>query len=78
MSADDLWNLHEKICALLLRKLDAEKQEFERRLNLKHATVIAMVITRGRADRTRRCILNIAIRSSRFRLGLNGTSGRVG
>jgi DNA-binding protein H-NS len=32
MSADDLWNLHEKICALLLRKLDAEKQEFERRL----------------------------------------------
>lgn len=32
MSADDLWILHEKIRAILSAKLDAEKQELERRL----------------------------------------------
>ena len=32
MSADELWILHEKIGAILSRKLDAEKQELERRL----------------------------------------------
>lgn len=32
MSADELWILHEKIRAVLSAKLDAEKQELERRL----------------------------------------------
>jgi DNA-binding protein H-NS len=32
MSADELWNLHEKIRAILPTKLDAEKHEIERRL----------------------------------------------
>jgi DNA-binding protein H-NS len=34
MSADELWDLHEKICAILSTKLDAEKHELERRLAL--------------------------------------------
>jgi DNA-binding protein H-NS len=32
LSADELWILHEKICAILSTKLDAEKHELERRL----------------------------------------------
>ena len=32
MSAEELWALHEKICAILSTKLDAEKHELERRL----------------------------------------------
>jgi DNA-binding protein H-NS len=32
MSADELWVLHEKICAILSTKLDAEKHQLERRL----------------------------------------------
>ena len=31
-SADELWALHEKIRAILQEKLDAEKQQLERRL----------------------------------------------
>jgi DNA-binding protein H-NS len=33
MSTDELWNLHEKIRAVLSTKLDAEKHELERRLD---------------------------------------------
>lgn len=33
MSTDELWNLHEEICAVLSTKLDAEKHELERRLD---------------------------------------------
>ena len=32
MSADELWALYAKICAILSTKLDAEKHELERRL----------------------------------------------
>jgi DNA-binding protein H-NS len=32
MSLEELWSLHEKTSAILLTKLDAEKQELERRL----------------------------------------------
>ena len=32
MSADELWILHEKLCAILTMKLDAGKHELERRL----------------------------------------------
>jgi DNA-binding protein H-NS len=32
MSAEELWALHEKIRAILSTKLDAEKQQMERRL----------------------------------------------
>ena len=32
LSADELWILHEKICAILSTKLDVEKHELERRL----------------------------------------------
>ena len=32
LSADELWILHERICAILLTKLDTEKQELDRRL----------------------------------------------
>jgi DNA-binding protein H-NS len=32
MSVDQLWNLHEEICAILSTKIKAEKQELERRL----------------------------------------------
>jgi DNA-binding protein H-NS len=32
MSVDQLWTLHEEICAVLPTKIDAEKQELERRL----------------------------------------------
>jgi DNA-binding protein H-NS len=32
MSADELWDLHEKIRAMLATKLDAEKHRLERRL----------------------------------------------
>ena len=32
MSADELWILHNKVCAILSTKLDTEKQELERRL----------------------------------------------
>ena len=32
MSTDELWILREKICTILSTKLDAEKQELERRL----------------------------------------------
>jgi DNA-binding protein H-NS len=32
MSADELWALYEKICAILSTKLDAEKHRLERRL----------------------------------------------
>jgi DNA-binding protein H-NS len=32
MSVDELWSLHEEICPILSGKLDAEKQELERRL----------------------------------------------
>jgi DNA-binding protein H-NS len=31
MSVDQLWDLHEKIAAVLSTKIDAEKQELERR-----------------------------------------------
>jgi DNA-binding protein H-NS len=34
MSTEELWALHEKICAILSTKLDAEKHELERRLGL--------------------------------------------
>lgn len=44
MSLDELWTLHEKLDALLKSKLDAEKNELERRL----ATLEA-----GRSDRTK-------------------------
>jgi DNA-binding protein H-NS len=33
MSTDELWNLHEKICAILSTKLGTEKHELERRLD---------------------------------------------
>jgi DNA-binding protein H-NS len=32
MTADELWALHEEICAVLSTKLDAEKHRLERRL----------------------------------------------
>jgi DNA-binding protein H-NS len=32
MSTDELWALHEKICAILPTKLDSERQQLERRL----------------------------------------------
>ena len=32
MSIDELWRLHEKTCAILATRLDAEKHELERRL----------------------------------------------
>lgn len=32
MSIDELWRLHDKTCAILATKLDAEKQVLERRL----------------------------------------------
>jgi DNA-binding protein H-NS len=32
MSADELWSLHEEVGTILSAKLDAEKQELERRL----------------------------------------------
>ena len=32
MSVDQLWTLHEEICAILSTKMDAEKHELERRL----------------------------------------------
>ncbi|MGA2994261.1 H-NS family nucleoid-associated regulatory protein [Bradyrhizobium sp.] len=32
MSADQLWTLHEEVCAILSMKLDAEKQKLENRL----------------------------------------------
>jgi DNA-binding protein H-NS len=32
MSGEELWALHEKICAILSAKLDAEKHQLERRL----------------------------------------------
>jgi DNA-binding protein H-NS len=32
MSVDQLWALHEKLCSILSTKMDAEKQELERRL----------------------------------------------
>jgi DNA-binding protein H-NS len=34
MSIEELWALHEKICAILSTKLDAERLEMERRLAL--------------------------------------------
>ena len=34
MSADELWSLHEEIGGILSTKLDAEKQELERRMAL--------------------------------------------
>jgi DNA-binding protein H-NS len=34
MSVDQLWNLHEEIVAVLSIKIDAEKQELDRRLAL--------------------------------------------
>jgi DNA-binding protein H-NS len=34
MSTDQLWTLHEEVCAILSTKLDAEKQKLERRLAL--------------------------------------------
>jgi DNA-binding protein H-NS len=34
MGTEELWALHEKICAVLSTKLDAEKHELERRLAL--------------------------------------------
>jgi DNA-binding protein H-NS len=33
MSLDELWALHETICSVLARKLEAEKLSLERRLN---------------------------------------------
>ena len=33
MSLDELWALHETICLILARKLEAEKRSLERRLN---------------------------------------------
>src|SRR6266403_3914890 len=33
MPLDELWALHETICAVLARKLEAEKRSLERRLN---------------------------------------------
>ena len=33
MSLDELWALHETICLILARKLEAEKRSHERRLN---------------------------------------------
>jgi DNA-binding protein H-NS len=32
MSTDELWSLHEEVCAILSTKLGAEKQKLERRL----------------------------------------------
>jgi DNA-binding protein H-NS len=32
LTADELWDLHEEICAILSTKLDAEKRLLERRL----------------------------------------------
>jgi DNA-binding protein H-NS len=32
MSTDELWSLHEEVCAILSTKLDAEKQKLEHRL----------------------------------------------
>jgi DNA-binding protein H-NS len=34
LSVDQLWNLHEEIVAVLSTKIDAEKQELDRRLAL--------------------------------------------
>ena len=34
MSVDELWRLHEELCAILSTKLNAEKRELERRLTL--------------------------------------------
>jgi hypothetical protein len=33
MPPDELWALHETICSILARKLEAEKRSLERRLN---------------------------------------------
>ena len=33
MPLDELWALHETICSMLARKLEAEKRSYEQRLN---------------------------------------------
>ena len=48
MSADELWILHEEVCAILSTKLDAEKHELERRLAHPNGR------SSGRIERSRR------------------------
>jgi DNA-binding protein H-NS len=37
MSVDELWTLHEEVCAILSTKIDAQKRELERRLGRLHS-----------------------------------------
>jgi hypothetical protein len=75
MSADELWILHEKLCAILTMKLDAGKHELERRLAQLNGRT-------GDEQRARRPYPkvhpNIGIRSGPLRLGLGGASNRTG
>ena len=58
MSVDELWSLHEEIRGVLSTKLDAEKQELERRLVQLNGRIEKKP---RRVDRIRKFVLNTEI-----------------
>ena len=75
MSVDDLWSLHEELCATLSAKLHADKRELEHRI----ARLTGVFSVKNwLVDLTRRSIQNTAIRRDPLKPGPDEENNRAG
>src|SRR5437667_7163231 len=79
MPLDELWPLHETICAVLARKLEAEKRSLEQRLNeLRRRFKKASNETPSVVDPMQRSIQNFEIQNRLTKHGPVVAASRVG